>query len=271
MWLIILAGIAVLLFSLYVLSLIGRRAGERTQPFRSWVYAHRGLHDAGAPENSLAAFRKAVEAGYGIELDVHLLADGSLAVMHDSLLMRTTGGEGCIEDLTLEDLTNYRLSGTNQVIPSFREVLELVDGKVPLIVELKSYRGNHDVLTQTVCEVMKSYQGLYCMESFDPRCVLWLKRNAPHIVRGQLADNFLKLKADYMPWILRAAMTAPITNFLTYPDFLAYRYRYRRKVSVWLCRKFWGVTGVAWTLQNEQEHMQAEKEGWIRIFENYRP
>jgi glycerophosphoryl diester phosphodiesterase len=271
MLLIILASILALLCALYVLSLIGRRAGERIQPFRGWVYAHRGLHDASAPENSMAAFQKAVEAGYGIELDVHLLADGSLAVMHDSLLARTTGQEGCIEDLTLEDLPNYRLSGTENTIPSFREVLQLVDGKVPLIVELKSYKGNHDALTQAACECMQSYRGLYCMESFDPRCVLWLRRNTPHIVRGQLADHFLKLKADYMPWILRAVMTAPITNFLVYPDFLAYRYRYRKKLSVWLCRRLWGVPGVAWTLQNQQEHAQAEKEGWIRIFENYRP
>lgn len=271
MWLIILTCIPVLLLILYAISLAGRRAGGRIAPFYGWVYAHRGLHDASAPENSMEAFQKAVEAGYGIELDVHLLSDGNLAVMHDSLLLRTTGQDGLVEDLTLKDLTHYRLSETENTIPSLQEVLRLVDGKVPLIVELKSYKGNHDALTKAVCEVMKSYRGLYCMESFDPRCVLWLKRNAPHIVRGQLADHFLKLKADYMPWILRAVMTAPITNILVYPDFLAYRYQNRKKLSVWLCRKLWGVPGVAWTLQNDQEHAQAEEEGWICIFENYKP
>ena len=105
------------LLLLYTLLVRGRRGHKDLQSLRGWAYAHRGLHGDGIPENSMAAFREALEGGYGIELDIHLLKDGNLAVMHDSLLNRTTGQPGHIEDLTTEELKNYRLEGTDETIP----------------------------------------------------------------------------------------------------------------------------------------------------------
>ena len=170
----------VLLFlaMLYIGSVGGRPGHPGLKDLRGWNYAHRGLHSQGIPENSMAAFRASLERGYGIEFDLHLLKDGNLAVIHDSLLKRTTGAEGRIEDLTTEDLTNYRLEGTEETIPTFRQLLDLYDGKAPLIVELKPENGNHAKLAETACEMLKDYPGIYCIESFDPRCVHWLKKYA---------------------------------------------------------------------------------------------
>ena len=121
-------GVLVLLFGIYLFAIFGRPKKGRMEHLKKWVYAHRGLHGNGLPENSMAAFRAALEGGYGIELDIHLLKDGNLAVIHDSKLIRTTGCDGRIEDLTTDDLSNYRLEGTEETIPTFRQVVELFAG-----------------------------------------------------------------------------------------------------------------------------------------------
>ena len=163
--------ILLFLVILYIGSVGGRTGHPGLKTIYGWSYAHRGLHGNGVPENSMAAFRASLEHGYGIEFDLHLLKDGNLAVIHDSLLKRTTGQEGRIEDLTTEDLKNYHLEGTEETIPTFQELLDLYDGKAPLIVELKPVNGNHAKLTETACEMLQAYPGVYCIESFDPRCV----------------------------------------------------------------------------------------------------
>ena len=132
----LLAG-AALAGTAYVLSIKGRTGHPGLKKLQGWNYAHRGLHGEGVPENSMKAFRLAVEQGYGAELDVHLLADGNLAVIHDSKLIRTTGAEGRIEDLTADQLKDYHLEGTEETIPLFSDVLALFEGKAPLIIELR--------------------------------------------------------------------------------------------------------------------------------------
>ena len=265
--LIILAALAVL----YVLSLRGRRGHKGLAELRKYNYAHRGLHDESRPENSLSAFRAAMENGYGVELDLHLLADGELAVIHDSALKRTTGAEGRVEDLTAEQLPQYRLEGTLETIPTFRQVMDLFDGKVPMIVELKPVNGNYAKLCQTACEMLASYGGPYCIESFDPRCVYWLKKHRPQVIRGQLAENFLRVKNSPVPWVLRFCLTYQLFNFLLLPDFTAYKFADRKNLSSLLVEKLWGVQGVSWTLKNQAQHDAAVTEDWIPIFENYIP
>jgi len=142
---------------LYILANRCRRNHPGLEKLRGWKYAHRGLHGEGRPENSMAAFRAALDHGYGIEFDLHLLRDGNLAVMHDSLLKRTTGREGRIEDLTTADLKNYPLEGTDETIPTFRELLDLYAGKAPLIVELKPVDGNHAALCEATCAMLDTY------------------------------------------------------------------------------------------------------------------
>lgn len=262
--------IPVVLLLLYLWCLKGRTNHPQLPKLREWNYAHRGLHGSGIPENSMAAFQKALEAGYGIELDIHLLRDGNLAVIHDSSLKRTAGADIKIEDLTTERLNDYHLDGTQETIPQFRQVLELFSGRAPLIVELKSDQGNYRALCEAACKMLDGYPGLYCMESFDPRCTRWLRKHRPDIIRGQLSENWMKsdLKA---PWILKFVMAYHISNLYTRPDFIAYRYESRKTFGTDLCRKLWKVQGVSWTIRRKQDYDTAVNEGWIPIFENFIP
>ena len=267
---IVLMIILVLVVLLYVLCLAGRRNHPGMAELKKWSYAHRGLHDNSKPENSMAAFRAALEGGFGAELDVHLLADGNLAVFHDSDLLRVTGQSGVIEDLTTRQLETFHLNGTAQTIPEFRQVLELFDGKAPLIVELKTHNRNHAELAGAVCRMLENYSGPYCLESFDPLAVRWLKKNKPGIIRGQLAENTMKAFPEY-PWPLRFITSFYLENFLTKPDFIAYKFAQRKTLSNRLCRSLWGITGVSWTIRTKEEFHAAVQEGWIPIFENFLP
>ena len=265
----IICGIGLLIPLLWLLAIRGRSGHPLLHTLHGWSYAHRGLHGDGRPENSMAAFRAALEQGYGIELDIHLLADGELAVMHDFELKRTTGVDGVIEDLTAEQLKNYRLEGTDESIPLFQDVLALYAGKAPLIVELKS-KNNHAALTEAACKLLDGYQGAWCMESFDPRCLLWLKKNRPDVIRGQLTENYFKTPELKLPFILKWIMSKNLGNFLMKPDFIAYRYADRHDtVSNRICMK--RMTGVSWTIKTQEEYDAAMAEGWLPIFEGFLP
>ena len=263
--------ILIVLAILYILSVMGRKGHPGLEALRGWSYAHRGLHGSGIPENSMAAFEDALTGGYGIELDVHLMKDGNLAVIHDSSLKRTAGVNVRIEALTTADLSRYTLEGTQELIPTLRQVLDLFDGKAPLIIELKTEGGNHVALTKAVCDMLDTYEGVYCIESFDPRCVAWLKKHRPDVIRGQLTENFVSNPRSPLPLVLRFIMTHQIANFLTLPDFVAYRFIDRKTLSNPLVRKFWGVQGVTWTITSQADHDTATQEGWIPIFEGFRP
>ncbi len=255
----------------YLLSLRGRRAHPDLPRLRAFSYAHRGLHGSVGPENSMPAFRAALEHGFGIELDIHLMRDGNLAVIHDSSLLRVTGSDVCIEDLTAAELADHPLKNSEQCIPLFRDVLALFAGKAPLIVELKSTRDNYAALCAAAFELLDAYDGLYCVESFDPRCVLWMKKHRPQVIRGQLSQNWLKGIPVKTSFAMRFALTTHTWNFLLRPDFIAYRFADRKTLGTILCRRLWDVQGVSWTLRTEEEYETAKREGWIPIFEGFIP
>ncbi len=254
----------------YLLALRGRRNHPGLEKLKGWNYAHRGLHDEKLPENSMGAFRAALDHGFGIELDIHLMADGNLAVIHDSSLQRTAGVNVTIESLTTDQLANYKLKGTEETIPLFSDVLALFNGAAPLIVELKTNGGNADKLCQIACAMLDSYHGPYCIESFDPRCIRWLRKHRPQIIRGQLAENSLHRYSN-IPWIIRFAMTNHLLNFWTCPDFIAYNFPHRKTLGTYLCRKLWGIQGVAWTLRTKEDFDTAVAENWLPIFEGFIP
>lgn len=237
-------------------------------------YAHRGLHDAaqGVPENSMTAFRRAVEHGFGAELDVHLMADGKLAVFHDSSLKRMCGAEVEIEDLTAADLPSYPLLGTEETIPLLWDVLSLFEGKTPLIIELKVERDNANTLTDTVMAALMGWRGTYCIESFHPLALLRLKDKYPEVVRGQLSENFLK--ADGIGKLSvpgRFILTNLLTTAATSPDFIAYKWQDRRNPSLRLMRKLYGVREVSWTIRDRYTMEKLEQDGAIPIFEGFLP
>lgn len=260
--------VAVLFLALFALS--GRGGKSRFNGFEGFDIAHRGLHNKPTiPENSMAAFKLAVEKGYGIELDLHLLADGGIAVFHDNTLDRTTGKQGNIKDLSVAELKNYTLEESSETIPVFSDVLALVNGKVPLIIELKTEK-NTAPLCEAVMEALKDYKGAYCIESFDPRPLIWLKKNQPDITRGQLSQNFLKSKTK-LSFPVKILLTSLFANIATRPDFIAFKFADRKLIFNQIATKLWRLQPVCWTIKNIKDHEQAKKEGYISIFEQFEP
>ena len=183
------------LSGLYLLAVMPRMTNRADPaPFKTRFFAHRGLHDNGsdAPENSMAAFRKAVESGFGIELDVQLTADLVPVIFHDPDLLRVCGVNRQVRDCTYAQLQEYKLFGSNERIPTLREFLEMVDGRVPLIVEFKS-EDTDMTLCRIIDPMLKAYKGVYCIESFNPLVLFWYRIHRPGVMRGQLSDGFLHI------------------------------------------------------------------------------
>lgn len=266
----IILALVCLVFILYVLLLRCRCDKTKWVGLLGWQYAHRGLHDKPTvPENSLAAFRAAVMSGYGAELDVHLLSDGTLAVFHDHSLKRCTGVDGEIEALTKADLSKLRLEGTDERIPTFDEVLALFEGKAPLVIELKNAKGNSMALAKAVCERLDTYKGAFCIETFDPMTLLCVKKLRPDFCRGQLSMNFFRASETGRPlkWYERFAATNLLLNFLTVPDFVAYCHTDRRNLSYRICHRFWGAKPFLWTVHGMEKVEEYEGHGYSVIFE----
>lgn len=266
------AIILIVLFLLWVLALRCRSGHPAWETLRKFRYAHRGLHNSaeGIPENSMAAFRLAADHGYGIELDIHLTKDGRLAVIHDNSLLRTAGVDVKAKDLTAEELGQYRLEGTDEKIPFLEEVLPLFEGKAPIIVELK-VEGNSAALAKAACELLDQYKADYCIESFHPQAIKWLKQNRPEICRGQLSQNFLKHEGTGLGKAADFAMTHLLTSFLTVPDFIAYNHEHRNRWALKLARGIWKVQEVNWTIRTPEAMNACEKDGCLSIFEHFKP
>ena len=272
-WLIVLAAVIVVVFLLYLLALRCEKRRGEWDYFRKWRYAHRGCHDKPRiPENSLPAFRRAVQCGFGAELDVHLMKDGHLAVIHDASLKRTAGADVLVEDLTAEELKQYRLEGTEHHIPLLEEVLPIFAGKAPLIVELKAERGNAAALAEAACALLDKYHVTYCMESFDPRCLMWLWENRPDVVRGQLSENFDRHgDGENLPGVVRWVLSNLLLNCRTRPDFIAYRFEDRKCLSLRLCRGIYRAQEFSWTIRSKADMAAAEQDGALVIFEQFNP
>ena len=240
-----------------------RRRGVR--PFLSARYAHRGLHGGGIPENSLPAFEKACQKGFGIELDVQLSGDGVVVVFHDDTLNRMTGKDAKVKDLTLLELQRLSLSGTEETIPTFQDVLKLVNGRVPLLVELKGEDFNA-ALCAPVAELLKGYRGEYCIESFNPLLLRAMRKHLPDACYGQLYTNVCKDRKKYS--LLNILVSCMTFNFLSKPDFIAYNYVYRNSLPVRLTTKLYTATPFVWTVRDREELARARQKGELSIFEN---
>ena len=263
-------------------------------------YAHRGLHHKpDVPENSLLAFGKAADLGFGIEFDVHMTRDGKLAVIHDSGLKRVTtvrsdhlavipenaeiacettvGSEDIIEDMTLEEAKCFPLEESDERIPEFREVLELIAGRVPMIIELKPHEGNHEELCKKVMEELKDYEGLYCIESFNSFAVHTMKKLFPEVVRGQLGSDLnmdykARVKDDPRESFKYDLLTNTLVrdlkmNRLTLPDFVAYRFEHKRNSAF---RAYEGAK-ILWTIRDPLDLAVGEGLGAACIFERFVP
>ena len=245
-------GIFAALLLLYILSLFSRPRRLRAAALMTLPFAHRGLHDAVLLENSLAAFRAAVEAGVGIELDVQLSADGVLMVFHDDTLLRMTGREGKLSDLSFDELRALRLGNSEERIPTFAEVLTEVNGRVPLLVEVKYHNRINETCEKTAAH-LDGYLGPYLMESFHPLAVRWFCKNRPGVVRGQLSACVCKSKRTLANFFVQSM----VLNFLARPDFIAYAVQDKKSLPFALAR-LWRPYTTAWTVRTEEELAVAE-------------
>ena len=233
-------------------------------------FAHRGLHGDGAAENSLTAFRRAVEAGYGIELDVRLSRSGDLVVFHDSTLTRVAGVDALVIDCSTEELGKMKLSGTEDGVPTLREVLELVDGRVPLLIEIKM-EGDERGIAEALAEEIRDYGGDYIIESFNPLALRTVRRLMPNIPRGILSSRFTK-EEKYRGKLLYFLLENMLLNFLHRPDFIAYEKGGSASFPLRFIRKRWSTPLFAWTVRSEEEEKEALNAGFDTvIFEGYIP
>lgn len=257
---------------LYLLSLRGRTNHPAWEKLTKFRYAHRGLHDKenGVPENSLLAFQRAAEHGFGAELDIHLTKDGRLAVIHDDSLLRTAGVDIKASSLTAEELSQYRLEGTGEKIPFLEEVLPIFEDKAPLIIELK-VENNAAALARATCDLLDRWHVDYCIESFHPGAVRWLKQHRPDVCRGQLSEDFVSSKGTKLGFLADFVMTHLLTSFLTRPDFIAYDWHSRKEPSLLISRKLWGVQEVSWTVRDRETMEDCEADGSLIIFEKFMP
>ncbi|MBO5035982.1 MAG: glycerophosphodiester phosphodiesterase [Clostridia bacterium] len=260
---IIILCVLLLLFALWFFVLI-RPSGKAVKNTALLCdYAHRGLHGS-VPENSLAAFDLAVKEGYGIELDVQLSRDGKVMVFHDYTLNRMTGVDNKLRQLDCSDLQTLSLLNTDQAIPTFSQVLSLIDGKVPLLIELKG-ESLDTSLCEKVADLLKDYRGAYCIESFNPLLIGKIKKYLPDAFYGLLYTNVCRDKKKYSP--LNIVVTCMALNFLARPDFIAYNQYDRNSLPVRLTTKFYRAPRFVWTVKTEKDLSLTHSLGEYPIFE----
>ncbi len=234
--------------------------GRKAAAFDGKYIAHRGFHGGDIKENTREAFEKAVELGYGIELDIQLSSDNVAVINHDYTLKRVFGVDEKVSSLTASELRRIG-------VPTFKEVLEIIDGKVPLVAEIKGESSDTKVC-EKAAELLDDYDGIYCVESFNPIHMRWFKRNRPQVIRGQLSTAFGK-RGDGKNKLLHKLLRHLLLNFLSRPHFIAYEYKYS-SVSARLCALL-GAHMVCWTPKSADDVNKAKKHYKTFIFEGFEP
>ncbi len=259
-----------LLFIVYIILVAPGKNRPEMKKFKTVRYAHRGLHGDGRAENSMSAFRAAVDAGYGIELDVRLSSDGELVVFHDDTLDRVTDSSGPVDKKSSEELSKITLSGTEDTVPTFAEVLALVDGRVPLLVEIKERAGEYGV-TKKAIELLRGYKGEFIIESFNPLALSLVKKEMPETLRGFLSTAFSR-EEKYRGKIQYFFLQNLLFNVLCRPDFISYDHTAYKNPSLRFVRSFFKTATICWTVTSREDEELAYKHGFEGvIFENYIP
>lgn len=258
----VLIGVLAIGVLLYFLAIRPEKRMEMSK--MAGLYAHRGLFGSDVAENSLTAFGLAADAGYGIELDVQLSHDGEVMVFHDTTLTRMCKVKGKISGRSAEELNRLHIKKTNDTIPYFSDALDVIGGRVRLIVELKTCK-NYEELCKKTLMYLENYEGEYMIESFDPRIVRWFYKNAPHILRGQLACRMTK--EEYKNPFMRVMLKGLMFNFFAHPNFIAYRLG-DEGLGYKLSTGLYGAASAAWVVRKNSE-LDIERD--IYIFEGFLP
>ncbi|MDD2980185.1 MAG: glycerophosphodiester phosphodiesterase family protein [Hespellia sp.] len=248
-FLIVLLLIIILYFILICPNLSRRHLME---PFLHTRWAHRGYHsiEHHIPENSMPAFARAIELGYGIEMDVHLTKDKQLVVFHDDTLRRICNSNGVIEQMTYQELSQYRLSGTYEKMPLFSDFLAFVHGRVPLLIEIKMPGWDYTIC-KYIKEALADYDGAYLLQSFNTIALRWFHIHMPEALIGQLSSNLTKT-AKHVPYAANFIAKHLLCNRYGRPDFISYKLADAKTPSLWFVHHLYRTPIAVWTLRTKK-------------------
>ena len=256
--------IVVLLGITVFLKMPGPSTRAQLEPFMKQPIAHRGYfdNDSAAPENSLAAFQRAIDHGYAIELDTQLSADGTVVVLHDKSLLRSSGVDRNVQDMTDAELASCTLFNSSEKVPTFAEALKLINGQVPLLVEIKGEAGD-DVaaISKATAELLDKYDGVYVVQSFNPFALQWFKENRPSVPRGLLSKDFIA-DGEGQSVVNRAALTSMLTNVAARPNFISYELKSDGQLTFEAMQQLSDLPCFAWTLKSQEELDKAKAAGF---------
>lgn len=265
----ILMGILAFFIALILILMKPNRRRTNMEPFKNTFIAHRGLfNNVDLPENSYPAFEAAIDKNFGIELDVQLTKDNQLVVFHDGNINRMCGVKKKISSLTYEQLSSYKLLDTDLSVPLFEDVISLIDGKVPVIIEIKAH-GAFMKATKMLVKRLESYKGIYCIQSFNPAIIRWLKVNKPDITRGILSNDYLRLPKKTLTQKL--IVSNLLFNAWCKPDFISYNHEYPSKIALKVCKSFYNCNMVGWNIKSSENLDYAKKFFEVYIFDSFVP
>lgn len=260
---------AAVLLPVYLFCIAPGKNNDKMRLFENRYIAHRGFFDNknGVPENSLSAFALAAENGYGIEFDIQRTSDGKLVVFHDDSTGRICGEDLLVTKTCSEKLRSLKLLGTDEKIPFFDEVLKTVGGRVPLLIEIKPAHDNA-AAAETVMKELENYEGLYCVQSFNPFVLRYLKAHYPSVAVGQLSTDLFDDNKK-QPLIYKLTLGSLLVNFVSRPDFMSFNVKYTKKLSYNIYRIFFKTKNAVWTVSSKADEKEAKKYGNIIIFEKF--
>ena len=242
---------------------------EIDEPFITKNFiAHKGLHDHLTPENSLSAFKKAMEKNYIIECDVQLIADGTVVVFGGDQLSKMTGQDGYVKNLTKAQLEDYKLLGTDECIPTLEQVLELVDGKVGILLDLKDNQTRVGQLEKAVCKLIRNYKGDVAIQSFNPLSLEWFAKYSPNVLRGQISCTFKGREFKHMSLLKRMFLRRMKLNKRAKPNFISYD---ASALPNRFVKKYSELPVIGWTVKSQEEYRKCFKYVDNIIFEGFEP
>ena len=229
--------------------------------FKNRFIAHRGLHTNLIPENSLLSFSKALEYNYAIEFDLTITKDEKVVVFHDDNLLRLCNVDKDIEDVTYSYLKELNLNNSNEKIPLFKEVLDLLNGKITLIIEIKKHKSI-GVLEKNIVKLLNNYYGEYFICSFEKKILTWFKNNNPHLKIGLIFESSPNKFEKYNKALFL------YKYYKTKPDFISLDYRLLDSSIYEFCKKN-SLELITWTIKNKEDYENIEKKVDGIIFEKF--
>src|SRR5690554_1390491 len=238
---------------------------KKTNFLTSYKFAHRGLHNNIIPENSFKSFINAIENGYAIELDIRVTKDNKWVVFHDKSLKRMAKEDINLSDLDYDDLKHHLLGNSLETIPLFENVLNLVNGKTPLLIEIKPIKNKKKHL-KTLVNLLDSYKGDFAIFSFSPFIINWFKKNRPNYIRGQISSFF---EDNKLPNFLKYFYKSMFFNRFTKPEFISYNIENIPNKYINKARSK-GIILFGYTARSIEEYQKALKYLDNVVFENFK-